>query len=170
MVTTGYNWRMSELQAILARAQVARLDDIVAGRNRVAVIYDERLAGLEGVYGTVMGGTWHAVPLAARVRIMGHRRLPHRGASRPHTRLPADLPEHAGRRRPVRVRRPARGAGVTRRTGGIARTREQRERLFAWVYENNEWAVARGRPVLLGLRARADASVARSRRGIHRLS
>ena len=33
MVTTGYNWRMSELQAILARAQVARLDDIVAGRT-----------------------------------------------------------------------------------------------------------------------------------------
>lgn len=49
MTRTGYNWRMSELQAILARAQVARLEEIIDGRNRVAAIYDERLRGLDGV-------------------------------------------------------------------------------------------------------------------------
>lgn len=49
MTTTGYNWRMSELQAILARAQIARLDEIVDARNRVAAIYDERLADVDGM-------------------------------------------------------------------------------------------------------------------------
>lgn len=49
MTVTGYNWRMSELQAILARAQIARLDEIVAGRNRVAAIYDDRLASVDGI-------------------------------------------------------------------------------------------------------------------------
>lgn len=49
MSVTGYNWRLSELQAILARAQIARLDEIVASRNRVAAIYDDRFAGVDGI-------------------------------------------------------------------------------------------------------------------------
>jgi perosamine synthetase len=49
METTGYSWRMSELQAILARAQLSRLDDIIDARNRVAATYDERLADVAGV-------------------------------------------------------------------------------------------------------------------------
>jgi dTDP-4-amino-4,6-dideoxygalactose transaminase len=39
--TVGYNWRMSEVQAILGLAQLARLDEFVAQRRRVARIYDE---------------------------------------------------------------------------------------------------------------------------------
>jgi dTDP-4-amino-4,6-dideoxygalactose transaminase len=37
----GYNWRMSELQAILGVTQLARLDTFIAERRRVARIYDE---------------------------------------------------------------------------------------------------------------------------------
>lgn len=37
----GYNWRMSELQAILGLAQLARLDAFIAERRRVARIYDD---------------------------------------------------------------------------------------------------------------------------------
>jgi dTDP-4-amino-4,6-dideoxygalactose transaminase len=41
----GDNWRMSEVHAILGLAQLARLDELIAGRRRVAGIYDEMLDG-----------------------------------------------------------------------------------------------------------------------------
>jgi perosamine synthetase len=41
----GHNWRMSEFQAILGLAQLARLDEFIAQRRRVARIYDDLLAG-----------------------------------------------------------------------------------------------------------------------------
>jgi perosamine synthetase len=49
MEITGYNWRMSELQAILARAQLSRLDEIIEARARVAAGYDTLLDGLDCV-------------------------------------------------------------------------------------------------------------------------
>jgi dTDP-4-amino-4,6-dideoxygalactose transaminase len=49
MSTTGYNWRLTELQAIVARAQLRRLDAMIASRNEVAARYDERLRQLDGV-------------------------------------------------------------------------------------------------------------------------
>ncbi|MFC8532446.1 DegT/DnrJ/EryC1/StrS family aminotransferase [Streptomyces sp. NPDC057249] len=49
MSTTGYNWRLTEMQAIVGRVQLRRLDEMIAGRNAVAAVYDERLAGIEGV-------------------------------------------------------------------------------------------------------------------------
>lgn len=40
----GYNYRLSEPQAILGRAQLRKLDAIVADRNKVRAVYIERLA------------------------------------------------------------------------------------------------------------------------------
>ncbi len=41
----GYNWRLTEFQAILGLAQLARLDQFISERRRVARIYDEILGG-----------------------------------------------------------------------------------------------------------------------------
>jgi perosamine synthetase len=45
MDVVGYNWRLTEMQALLALAQLRRLDEMIAGRARVARAYDEALAG-----------------------------------------------------------------------------------------------------------------------------
>ena len=45
----GYNWRLSELHAILGASQFARLDEFVAARRRLAKIYDAGLPGIAGV-------------------------------------------------------------------------------------------------------------------------
>ena len=45
----GYNYRLDELSAALGAVQVARLDEMLAARGRVAGWYQERLASLEGV-------------------------------------------------------------------------------------------------------------------------
>jgi dTDP-4-amino-4,6-dideoxygalactose transaminase len=45
----GYNYRLDELSAALGAVQMARLDELVAKRARVAGWYDERLADVEGV-------------------------------------------------------------------------------------------------------------------------
>ncbi|MEW6271700.1 MAG: DegT/DnrJ/EryC1/StrS family aminotransferase, partial [Thermodesulfobacteriota bacterium] len=41
----GYNYRLDELAAALGIVQLARLDELLAGRERVAAWYDARLAG-----------------------------------------------------------------------------------------------------------------------------
>jgi dTDP-4-amino-4,6-dideoxygalactose transaminase len=43
-VDYGYNYRLSEAQAIMGRAQLRKLDDIVASRNAVRAVCVERLA------------------------------------------------------------------------------------------------------------------------------
>lgn len=50
----GYNWRMSEPHAIIGRAQLARLEEFIAARNRIARIYDEGLADVPGVEAVVL--------------------------------------------------------------------------------------------------------------------
>jgi dTDP-4-amino-4,6-dideoxygalactose transaminase len=45
----GYNYRMSELSAALGVAQVARIEELLAARERVARWYRERLARVPGV-------------------------------------------------------------------------------------------------------------------------
>jgi perosamine synthetase len=55
----GYNYRLSELAAALGEAQMARLDEILAKRRRVAATYDRALAAVEGV---------HVPPMAERQR------------------------------------------------------------------------------------------------------
>jgi dTDP-4-amino-4,6-dideoxygalactose transaminase len=45
----GYNWRLSELHAILGSVQLRRLDEFIARRQAIAAIYDGELAGVAGV-------------------------------------------------------------------------------------------------------------------------
>ena len=48
-VRLGYNYRLDEMSAALGLAQLRRLDELLAKRDRVAAEYSDRLAGLEGV-------------------------------------------------------------------------------------------------------------------------
>jgi len=43
----GYNYRMDEMSAALGRAQMERIDELIASREKVAAWYNERLAGME---------------------------------------------------------------------------------------------------------------------------
>ncbi|MBC7084558.1 MAG: DegT/DnrJ/EryC1/StrS family aminotransferase [Firmicutes bacterium] len=45
----GYNYRMDELSAALGVAQMSRIEEIIAKRERVAAMYAERLARVPGV-------------------------------------------------------------------------------------------------------------------------
>jgi perosamine synthetase len=45
----GFNYRLSDLACALGIAQLERLDELLAGRDRAAVLYGEALAGIEGV-------------------------------------------------------------------------------------------------------------------------
>jgi len=48
-VRLGYAWRMSELHAAVGLLQLARLDEFIAVRRRIARLYDEALAGMAGI-------------------------------------------------------------------------------------------------------------------------
>ena len=48
-VRLGYNYRLDEMSAALGLSQVARLDQILDRRDRVAGWYAERLTGIDGV-------------------------------------------------------------------------------------------------------------------------
>jgi perosamine synthetase len=45
----GYNYRLPEMSAALGRVQIGRLDEILAKREQVAHLYDERLCEIPGV-------------------------------------------------------------------------------------------------------------------------
>jgi perosamine synthetase len=45
----GFNYRLDDLSCALGIAQVERLDELLAGRARVASLYGEALAGVEGL-------------------------------------------------------------------------------------------------------------------------
>jgi perosamine synthetase len=45
----GFNYRLSEVASAIGVAQLERLDELLAGRRRVANLYAEALAGVEGV-------------------------------------------------------------------------------------------------------------------------
>ena len=51
----GYNYRLSDVAAAIGVAQVERLDDLLAGRERVAALYAERLAEIEGIEVPIAG-------------------------------------------------------------------------------------------------------------------
>jgi dTDP-4-amino-4,6-dideoxygalactose transaminase len=53
----GYNYRLDEMSAALGVAQIARLDEILAKRARVAGWYESRLGGLGGVTTPRMSST-----------------------------------------------------------------------------------------------------------------
>ncbi|MFL5861394.1 MAG: DegT/DnrJ/EryC1/StrS family aminotransferase [Solirubrobacteraceae bacterium] len=46
----GFNYRLSDLACALGLAQLERLDDLLAGRARVAELYRAALAGVEGLH------------------------------------------------------------------------------------------------------------------------
>ena len=48
-VRLGYNYRLDEMSAALGLAQLARLDEIIEKRERVAQMYNERLSRLNGL-------------------------------------------------------------------------------------------------------------------------
>jgi perosamine synthetase len=45
----GFNYRLSDVACALGLAQLEHLDDMLAGRARVAALYGEALAGIDGV-------------------------------------------------------------------------------------------------------------------------
>lgn len=45
----GYNWRFSELHALLGLQQMKKADWIVAERRRLAALYDKKIDGIKGV-------------------------------------------------------------------------------------------------------------------------
>ena len=45
----GFNYRLSDLACALGLAQLERLDAMLAARARIAALYDEALAGIEGL-------------------------------------------------------------------------------------------------------------------------
>jgi perosamine synthetase len=45
----GFNYRLDDLSCALGVAQLERLDDLLAGRARVAALYSEALAGADGL-------------------------------------------------------------------------------------------------------------------------
>lgn len=49
MVEHGYNWRLTEIQALMGIRQLGHLDEFIARRNDIAAIYDRILDDLEGV-------------------------------------------------------------------------------------------------------------------------
>ena len=48
-LTTAYNYRMTDIQAAVGLVQLARLDDMVAERQRLAAEYKKLLAGIQGI-------------------------------------------------------------------------------------------------------------------------
>ena len=48
-VRMGYNWRLSELHAVVGLSQLGRLDEFVAARRRIAEAYTRGLAGVPGI-------------------------------------------------------------------------------------------------------------------------
>jgi len=48
-IRMGYNWRMSEPHAIIGVRHLERLPAMIAGRQRIAAVYDAGLRGFEGL-------------------------------------------------------------------------------------------------------------------------
>ncbi len=51
----GFNYRLSDVAAAIGVAQVERLDQLLAGRDAVAALYEQGLAGVEGVRTPIAG-------------------------------------------------------------------------------------------------------------------
>ncbi|MFQ5977041.1 MAG: DegT/DnrJ/EryC1/StrS family aminotransferase [Candidatus Heimdallarchaeota archaeon] len=48
-VEMGYNWRMSEIHALLGRYQLQRLNEFVDDRKKIAKLYDDHLPSVSGI-------------------------------------------------------------------------------------------------------------------------
>jgi dTDP-4-amino-4,6-dideoxygalactose transaminase len=58
-VRMGYAWRMSELHAAVGRVQLNNLDAFIATRQQAAAIYDEGLAGIDGIEALQVASACH---------------------------------------------------------------------------------------------------------------
>lgn len=71
-VTTGYNFRMTDIQAAMGIVQLGRLSNILASRRRIDSFYRKRLSAVEGIvlpYKPSWARTnWQSYP----VRLTGH--------------------------------------------------------------------------------------------------
>jgi SAM-dependent methyltransferase len=173
MLTTGYNCRLTEMQAIVARTQLARLDVIISERNEVAKRYDEALAGLPGVWplpvpdGVLHNRYKYVVMLNGQLPASVQRRLAERhdvslggfvyqtpchrqrafeayaaGEYPVADRLCATHicpPLYPGMSEAEQQHAAAALQEVLSEGVGAASDRHERERLFAWVYDNNQW-------------------------------
>jgi dTDP-4-amino-4,6-dideoxygalactose transaminase len=83
----GSNWRLTELQAIVGLTQLARVPEFVAGRERVARIYDRAFAGAEPVRPVTMPAgarpNWYKYLLLTRdeATAVASRLAPDRGVT-----------------------------------------------------------------------------------------
>ena len=63
MTELGFNYRMNDIQATLGLSQMTKLDSFVDRRRGIATLYNEKLAGIQGVIlPEQLGGTesgWH---------------------------------------------------------------------------------------------------------------
>jgi perosamine synthetase len=69
----GSNWRITEMQAAMGRAQVAKLDAILARKQAVALALDRRLAGLPGVQAPIVRPDRDHVHMIYTVKFAGGR-------------------------------------------------------------------------------------------------
>jgi perosamine synthetase len=85
----GFNYRLSDVACALGLAQLEHLDDMLAGRRRVAGLYRDALSGIDGLdlpcpdVGEVRRGWFvyvvqlpHGVDRDATVRALGERGIP----------------------------------------------------------------------------------------------
>jgi len=79
MVTLGYNYRMTDLQAALGASQMKKLDEFVEKRREIAECYNEAFSKLQGVkIPSQLKGTnssWHLYSLSLELeKLKGSRR------------------------------------------------------------------------------------------------
>ncbi|MFW9888407.1 MAG: DegT/DnrJ/EryC1/StrS family aminotransferase [Candidatus Thorarchaeota archaeon] len=58
-VKLGYNWRLSEINAIVGISQLARMEEFIEGRQRIARIFDRELEDVSGVTRVSIPGEIH---------------------------------------------------------------------------------------------------------------
>ena len=73
VVTTGYRFHMSNLNAAMGLVQLAKADEFVARRRAVARRYDQGLAGVQGLV-TLAMDYGQVAPFIYTVRVMDGRR------------------------------------------------------------------------------------------------
>jgi perosamine synthetase len=81
MVELGYNFRLPDVQCALGMAQLTRLDDWIAARQRVAALYAKALAGMAHVRPLAVHGdrthVWHLYVVRLDAKIDRARAFAH---------------------------------------------------------------------------------------------
>ncbi len=85
-VRLGYNYRMSEIAAALGEAQMQRLDEILAKRRRVALMYNRALADIDEIHLPPMAGADQTSWFVYVIRLADRFTQEHRDAIIAHLR------------------------------------------------------------------------------------